>query len=203
MKIAIVGATGNVGQRLTAEAVQRHHRVTAIARHTDSLTPSDLLVPCQADLQYPSTLGKILRGHDLVISATRFAGNRPELIIDAVRQAGISRLLVVGGAGSLEVAPGKMLVDTPAFPEAYKEEALAGVVFLQALRSTTDLDWTFLSPSALFEPGQRTGTFRLGKDTLLADKDGSSRISMEDFAIAMMDEAENPAHPRQRFTVGY
>ena len=109
----------------------------------------------------------------------------------------------VGGAGSLEIAPGKALVDAPTFPEAYKPEALAGRVVLEALRRETTLDWSFLSPSTLFEPGERTGVFRLGGDQLLADAAGVSRISMEDFAIALADEIESPKHSRRRFTVGY
>ena len=121
----------------------------------------------------------------------------------AAKQAGVPRLLVVGGAGSLEVAPGVALVDTPQFPAAYKAEALAGRAFLDTLRGEKALDWTFISPSALFEPGERTGSFRLGGDALLSDAAGQSRITMEDFAIALADEIETPAHPRQRFTVGY
>jgi uncharacterized protein len=114
----------------------------------------------------------------------------------------VKRYLIVGGAGSLEVAPGVRLIDTPNFPEAYKAEATAGAAFLDLLRGETGLDWTFLSPSALFVAGERTGKFRLGKDLLLANAEGS-RISFEDFALALVDELEKPAHPRQRFTVGY
>ncbi|MCD0506258.1 NAD(P)-dependent oxidoreductase, partial [Bordetella petrii] len=117
--------------------------------------------------------------------------------------AGVPRLLVVGGAGSLRVAPGVMLIDTPEFPDAYKPEARAGVVFLDTLRREKALDWTFLSPSALFEPGERTGVFRVGADELLADDEGKSWISMEDYAIALVDELESPRHTRRRFTVGY
>src|ERR1039458_5841967 len=123
-------------------------------------------------------------------------------VIDAVKQAGVKRLAVVGGAGSLEVAPGVQLVDTPQFPDAYRAEAGAGRNFLNALKQETALEWTFLSPSALFEPGERTGKFRLGTDRLLADVAGKSRISMEDYAIALVDEIETPKHVRQRFTVG-
>ena len=112
-------------------------------------------------------------------------------------------VLVVGGAGSLQVAPGKALIDTPGFPEAYKAESSAGGRFLDALRKEGDLDWTFLSPSAEFAPGERTGRFRLGGNELLVDATGKSRISMEDFAIAFVDELEHPKHNRQRFTVGY
>ncbi|TIW81033.1 MAG: NAD(P)-dependent oxidoreductase, partial [Mesorhizobium sp.] len=123
-------------------------------------------------------------------------------LIAAVRDSGVKRYLVVGGAGSLEVAPGKRLVDTPEFPEIYKAEAQKGADFLDKLKTVGDLDWTLLSPSALFVPGERTGKYRLGKDTLLASDKGSS-ISFEDYAIVLVDEIEKPAHVRQRFTVGY
>lgn len=124
-------------------------------------------------------------------------------MIGAVKKARIPRLMVVGGAGSLEVAPGAALIDTPEFPEAYKPEGCAGIEFLKALRSEKALDWIFLSPSAEFEPGARTGTYRLGGDQLLIDAKGRSWISMEDYAIAFADELEDPKHSRQRFTVGY
>ena len=113
------------------------------------------------------------------------------------------RLLVVGGAGSLEVSPGLTLVNTPDFPVEYKPETLAGVEFLNVLRGEKELDWTFLSPPYFFAPGERTGKFRLDKDKLLVAADGQSRISTEDFAIALVDELEQPKHSRQRFTVGY
>jgi putative NADH-flavin reductase len=145
----------------------------------------------------------LLAGHDAVISAVRFSGSDARTLIDAVKAAGVPRYLVVGGAGSLEVAPGQKLVDTPTFPAAYKPEALKGGEFLQALRAEKDLDWTFLSPSAMIAAGQRTGKFRLGGDQLLSDENGKSSISYEDFAVAMVDELEKPAHSRRRFTVGY
>ena len=138
-----------------------------------------------------------------MVSASRFVSSDAKPLIAAVKDAGVPRLLVVGGAGSLQVAPGKMLIDTPEFPDAYKPEARAGVVFLDALRQEKVLNWTFLSPSALFEPGERTGKFRLGDDVLLADDEGKSWISMEDYAIALADEIETPRHTRRRFTVGY
>jgi putative NADH-flavin reductase len=138
-----------------------------------------------------------------VISAARFVTSDANALISAVKTAGVKRLLVVGGAGSLEVAPGKVLMDTDGFPEAFKAEAKAGARFLARLRAEPDLDWTFLSPSADFAPGERTGHFRLGGDQLLSDATGKSHISTEDFAIAMVDEVEQPAHSRQRFTVGY
>jgi uracil phosphoribosyltransferase len=139
----------------------------------------------------------------IVLDPMLATGHSSVAAVGAVKEAGVKRLIVVGGAGSLEVAPGLQLIDTPQFPDAYRPEASAGRDFLNALRAETSLDWTFLSPSALFEPGERTGKFRLGGDQLLADAAGQSRISMEDYAIALVDEIETPKHVRQRFTVGY
>jgi len=154
------------------------------------------------DVNDKAGLVRLLAGHDAVISCVRFVDADPEALIAAVRAAGVKRYFVVGGAGSLEVAPGVALIDTPQFPPAYKPEASAGGVFLDKLRATSDLDWTFLSPSAMFVAGERTGKFRLGSDQLLVSDKGSS-ISFEDYAIAAVDELETPKHLRQRFTVGY
>ncbi|MDR3530901.1 MAG: NAD(P)-dependent oxidoreductase [Rhodopila sp.] len=203
MKVALIGVTGRVGSRLAAELLARGHSVTGIAR----TLPKEQLRPgitvSLADATKPSTLVHVIAGHDAVISASRFQTSDADALIAAVNQAGVKRLLVVGGAGSLEVAPGKPLVQTADFPDLYKSEALAGVRFLGRLRNEKDLDWTFLSPSAEFAPGTRTEKFRTGGDELLVDANGKSWISMEDFAIALVDELEHPKHSRQRFTVGY
>jgi putative NADH-flavin reductase len=156
-----------------------------------------------ADATRPDSLAPHLPGHDAVISAARFVCSDADALIAATKKAGVKRLLVVGGAGNLEVAPGKPLLQAEGFPEAFRAEATAGARFLQRLRAEPDLDWTFLSPSAEFAPGERTGRFRLGGDQLLSDANGKSHVSMEDFAIAMVDELERPAHSRRRFTVGY
>lgn len=203
MKIAIIGATGNVGSRLTDEALRRGHTVTALARQASNLPARAGVAAQDVDVADTSALANALRGSDAVISTVRFLQTSAAQIVAAVRAAGATRLLVVGGAGSLYVAPGAQLVDTPNFPDAYKAEASAGRDFLDALRGETDLEWTFLSPSALFTPGERTGKFRLGTDDLLTAADGKSWISMEDYAIAMLDEIEQPKHVRERFTVGY
>ena len=202
MKVALIGATGQAGLRLLAELTRRGHAVTAIARHPEKAPKGALVTAKPGDVRDPGALAGVLTGHDAVISSVRFVDTDPASLTGAVRAAGVKRYLVVGGAGSLEVAPGVTLISTPQFPEAYKEEANRGAQFLDYLRSVDDLDWTFLSPSALFVAGERTGTFRLGKDQLLTNDKGSS-ISFEDFAIAMVDEIETPAHLRQRFTVGY
>jgi putative NADH-flavin reductase len=203
MKIALIGATGNVGSRVAAEALSRGHTLTGISRHPEKLALKAGLSAARGDTAAPEDLAKVLAGHGAVVSATRFQGSDARNLIAAVKKAGVKRLLVVGGAGSLEVAPGVALIDGPNFPAAYKAEASAGRDFLNVLRGETELDWTFLSPSAFFGPGQRTGKFRLGGDALLVGTDGQSRVSMEDYAIALVDELEAPKHSRRRFTVGY
>jgi putative NADH-flavin reductase len=142
-------------------------------------------------------------GHDAAISAVHFLASDPAKLIGAAKDSGVGRYLVVGGAGSLEVAPGVPLVTTPTFPAPYKAEAEKGAAFLDLLRQEKELNWTFLSPSALFTDGERTGKFRLGTDQLLTAPDWKSWISFEDFAVALADEVERPAHVRRRFTVGY
>ncbi|MDO9298546.1 NAD(P)-dependent oxidoreductase [Bradyrhizobium sp.] len=202
MKIALIGATGNAGSRILAELSRRGHAVTAIARNPQKIPALKGVTPLQADANDVAGLAAALRGHDVVISSVHFTASDPNKLIEAVQAAGVGRYLVVGGAGSLEVAPGMKLFDTPQFPAIYKTEAAAGGAFLDLLRRQPGLDWTFLSPSAMFVAGERTGKFRLGGDQLLTSEKGSS-ISFEDYAIAMADEIEKPAHSRQRFTVGY
>jgi putative NADH-flavin reductase len=203
MKIALIGATGNVGSRILTELLNRGHEVTGIARHPEKLLPQANLTAKRGDANDEEGLAGLLSGHDAVISAGRFVSVNPQTLIAAVKKANVSRLLVVGGAGSLEVVQGVQLVDTPQFPAAAKHEALAGREFLNVLRGEQELDWTFLSPSLLFAPGERTGKFRLGTDQLLVGENGESKISLEDFAVALVDELETPRHSRQRFTVGY
>lgn len=203
MKIAHVGATGNVGSRIVAEALRRGHEVTAIARHPDKLKPHPKLNLQRGDVNDQADVAKLVSGHDAVVSSVKFQLIHPRVLIAGVKQAKVKRLLVVGGAGTLEVAPGVQLVDTPNYPDAYKPEALAGRDFLNVLGGEQELDWTFLSPSAVFLPGERTGKFRLGTDQLLVEANGESKISFEDYAIALVDELETPRHSRQRFTAGY
>ena len=202
MKIALIGASGNAGSQILAELSRRGHQITAIARHPEKIAALPGVTAVQGDVYDAAGLSRLLQGHDAVASAVHFTASDPRLLIDAVRAAGVKRYMVVGGAGSLEVAPGKRLLDQPDFPEAYKAEAVGGADFLQLLCATADLDWTFLSPSAMFVHGERTGVFRLGQDQLLANENGSS-ISFEDYAIAFVDELEQPRHVRRRFTVGY
>jgi hypothetical protein len=201
MRIAIIGATGNVGRKLVAEALSRGHQVTAIARDTSKVSKQDRLIAKNGDVNTPAALSAALSGHDVVISSVRFEQLNYEGLVSAVREGRIKRLLVVGGAGSLAVAPGVTLAESPEFPAMYKPEAVAGGIVLDNLRKEEGLEWTFLSPSAMFLPEGRTGKFRIGKDQLLSNSKGESQVTMADFAIAMLDEAEHPKHVRERFTV--
>ena len=202
-KIAIIGATGRAGGQLLEEALRRGHSVTAIARNASKLGERASVTARNVDVLDTAALQQAVAGHDAVFSAAHFTGIPPSAIIDPLKKAGVKRLLVVGGAGSLFAAPGLKVIDTPNFPAEYKAEAAAGGAYLDTLRQETALDWSFLSPSALFVEGPRTGKFRLGRDDLLVGADGKSWISFADFAIAFIDELERPAHSRQRFTVGY
>ena len=202
-KIAIIGATGRAGSQLLEEALRRGHSVTAIARKASTIGERAGVTPKDVDALDAAALQQAVAGHDAVFSAAHFSGIPPSAIIDPVKKAGVKRLLVVGGAGSLYAAPGLKVIDTPNFPAEYKAEASAGSAFLDTLRQERELDWTFLSPSALFVEGERTGSFRVGRDDLLVDAQGKSWITFADFAIAFIDELEKPAHSRQRFTVGY
>ena len=213
MKIALIGATGFIGSGILREALDRGHQVTAIVRHTEKLPQHANLVARRTDVRDAQETTAAVSGHDAVISGyspgrdaadvyqEHIAGYRA--IIDGVKESGVKRLLVVGGAGSLEVAPGVQLVDTPEFPEQWKPGSLSTRDVLYMLRDEPELEWTFLSPSGTIAPGERTAQFRLGADQLLTDADGQSRISVEDYAVAMVDELEDPKQIRRRFTVGY
>jgi uncharacterized protein len=212
MKIALIGATGFIGSKLLDEALARQHQVSALVGHPEKLAARANLTVIGTDVLDQGRLAEQLKGHDAVISA--FSGHAQsntydyyvqgiQSIIGATRQAGVARLLVVGGAGSLEVAPGLQVLDTPDFPAQWKASAEGARQALQLLKQEPALNWTMLSPSAMITPGERSGKFRLGHDQLLVDDQGQSRISVEDYAVAMLDELERPAHSRQRFTVGY
>ena len=212
MKIALIGASGFIGSGLREEALSRGHQVTALVSNPAKLAPAPNLSAKAVDVNDTAALATALAGHDVVISA--FSGHAQSdvreaygrgvrSIIAAAKQAAVPRLLVVGGAGSLEVAPGKQLVDSPEFPAQYKGTAEGARDALNWLRDEPTLDWTMLSPSMMIQPGPRTGQFRLGGNQLLFSAEGKSEISVADYAVAMLDEAERGAHRRQRFTVGY
>jgi len=213
MKIALIGATGFVGSAILQEALNRGHEVTAIVRNPEKLQAHPKLHPQKGDVYNEEEVARLVAGHDAVISAFNPGWRNPDIynqqvkgtraIINGVKKAGIKRLLFVGGAGSLEVKPGVQSVDLPGFPAEYKQGALATRDALTILRQETGLEWSFLSPSADLFPGQRTEQFRLGTDQLLKDAKGESRISVEDYAMALIDEVEKPKHIRRRFTAGY
>lgn len=211
MKLFIFGATGMVGQALVQEALQRGHQITAAARDTSRAALSAAVNVVQADASSEREVRAVVAGHDAVLAAIsgRKSGHDTvsaiaRNLLVALPGAGVQRLLWVGGAGSLEVAPGVQLVNTPNFPAAYKDEALGQGRALEVFRaSTSSLNWTFVSPAALLQPGQRTGHYRIGGDQLLHDAAGNSQISVADFAVAMIDELERNAHPRQRITAAY
>ncbi|SOB54027.1 NAD(P)-dependent oxidoreductase [Pseudomonas lundensis] len=202
-KIAIIGATGRAGSQLLEEALRRGHSVIAIARHASKIGHREHVVTKDVDVHDAQALQEAVAGSDVVLSAAHFSTLPVEAIIEPVKKAGVKRLLFVGGAGSLLLPDGTKVIDSEGFPDEYKPEATAGGQYLETLRKEQDLDWTFLSPSAEFVEGERTGKFRLGKDHLLFGADGKSWITFADFAIALLDEVEHPAHSRQRFTVGY
>jgi putative NADH-flavin reductase len=203
MRIALVGATGNVGTKILAEAVTRGHQVTGIARNIGKLAAGERVTPKQVDMADENHLAEAFKGHDAAVVSVRHNGNDVQHAFRAAKAAGVKRILVVGGAASLEAAPGVRLIDTPGFPEAIKVEALPAAKALERIREERELEWSFVSPSIVLAPGQRTGKFRLGGEQVLKDEKGDSRISQEDLAVAIIDELEKPRHIRQRFTVGY
>jgi hypothetical protein len=208
-----LGATGFVGSALLKEALDRGHTVTAIVRYPEKLENRERLIAKAGDVYDTAVLATLLHGNEAVISAFNPGWKDPNLyedqvrgtasIISAVKKAGINRVLWVGGAGGLEVKPGVRVIDGPDFPDWVRPGSLATIDALEQLRKEPELDWSFLAPSAQLPPGTRTGKFREGKDQLLVDANGQSRISVQDYAVAMIDELERPAHIRQRFTVGY
>jgi putative NADH-flavin reductase len=212
MKIALVGATGNIGREITRQALARGHQVTAIVRRDSDLpTELDGAQLAVAALDDTDALAAVIAGHDVLASAF---GPRPgdgpatvttvtAELVKAARQAGVPRFLMVGGAGTLEVAPGVQLVDTDGFPDAYKPVALAAREAFNLLQKVDDLDWTFYSPAAEIGPGPQKGGFRTQARQFLVGADGHSRISYADYADAFVSEIEKPQYVRTIATVAY
>lgn len=202
MKVAVLGASGRAGSEITKELAARGHVVVAIARKPDAVPAAPGVTPVAGDASDATALAAIIKGSDAVISALHFDVPAATLL-GALKTAEVPRLLVTGGAASLEVAPGVRLIDTPEFPEEWKTFAQGGIIFLDVLRSETEIDWTFFSPAAFIEEGPRLGVFRTGGDQMITDDKGESRISFADYAIAMVDELEQHNHSRARFTAAY
>ena len=213
MKIAIIGYTGFVGSAVVKEALDRGHHVTGIARNPTKLPAHPNLTPVKGDVFDTDHLAQQLIGHEAVIHSYRPPRDHPDRrgeqiratksIILALKKAGVKRILAVGGAGTLEASPGVRVMDTPELPTDWMMSAISTAEIKYSLEKERDLDWTSLSPSLYLRPGQRTGKFRLGADRILRDIDGVSRISVEDYAVAMIDELEVSRHISMRFTVGY
>lgn len=217
MKLALIGATGNVGQTILNEALQRGYEVTAIARNPEKLNiTNDKLTIRAVDVFDVDSLAAALAGHDAVVSSYNSGWTNPNIYDDfiagseaiqkAVKLSGVKRLLVIGGAGSLEIAPGVQLVDSPDFPAAYKPGASAARDYLNILKKEQDLDWTFLSPAINMHPdahGEPIRKFRLGTDQPVFDENGKNFILIEDLAVAIINELENNQFIKKRFTLGY
>lgn len=214
-KIVLIGASGFVGSAILNEALDRGHKVTAVVRHPEKITAVHKnLVIKQLDVSFTERVTEVSRGVDAVISAYNPGWKNPKIaeettkvykaILNGVKQAGVKRLLVVGGAGSLFISPGKRIMDAGSMPESYLPAVRAlAEVYLIDLMAEKSIDWVFFSPAGMIEPGLRTGKFRLGKDDLIVNEKGESKISVQDYAVAMIDELEKPAHHRERFTIGY
>jgi putative NADH-flavin reductase len=216
MKLVVFGATGNVGQRVAAEALRRGHEVTGVVRDPDAVQSPDPRVRLvKGDATNAESVAQVARGADAVVSAISPRPNArglpaPSLqenaraLTKGLRAADVKRVLYVGGASSLEVTPGKALADMPDFPEAYRDEAREGREALDVFRNEANgLDWSYLSPAAEIAPGKRTGKYRTTDDQLLVDDKGRSFISFEDYAVAVIDELEKPRHVAKRFGVAY
>jgi hypothetical protein len=216
MRIALFGAGGQIARRIAREALDRGHQVTAVVRDPATFQKyDDRLEVVRGDATDAASVARAASGAGAIINAISprpSPSGRPasslvdgaRAVIAGAKQAGIERLIAVGGASSLEVAPGVRLFDAPGFPDVYKAEAREGIDSLEVYRNESgDLDWTFISPAAEIGPGERTGKYRTGEDQLLADKDGRSFISYEDYAVALVDELERGRNLRRRMAVAY
>jgi len=209
MNVVLYGATGMIGSRVLNELLARGHSVTAVVRDAAKVPQLDGVIALKGDVLDGQDIAAKTARADAVVSAFSPPSAEPEKLLDAVRaliagvkESGAKRLLVVGGAGSLFVAPGVDIIDSGHLPEQWKTIAIAHRNALNLLRAA-DIDWTYFSPAAFIQPGERTGKFRLGGDSLVVDEKGTSSISAEDYAIALVDELEHPSHSRKRFTAAY
>jgi putative NADH-flavin reductase len=203
LKIAIIGVTGNAGKRITAEALNRGHEVTGIARNIDGAAAKTNLTLKVGDVNNPYPLAEMLKGHDVIVSSIKFNDFDHDQLIEAIRLSGVKRYLIVGVASFLEVAPGITGLESGKLPDFLIPIARAAQKYLDILKSADDLDWTVLAPATQFIAGERTGKFRLGGHKLIIDENGKSSISFEDYAIALVNEIEEPHHVKDIFSVGY
>jgi len=216
MKVALIGASGFVGSALLNELQRRGHEITAVTRHPENVKLLPNVVALKADVFNEAELTEALKGNDAIISAYNPGWTNPNIYEDfmkgaksienAAKKSGVKRIIVIGGAGSLEVAPGVQLVDTPQFPAEYKQGALGARDYLTHIRKEENLDWTFFSPAILMHPGiadGRTGRYRTGRDNPVFDEKGESRLSVEDLAVAVVDALEKNTFIKQRFTAAY
>ena len=213
--VLLIGATGFVGSAVLNELVSRGHKVTAVARNVEKVAKSELVDVVKEDVANMDAIAKLAEGKDAIISAYNPGWTNPDIatlisenypkILSAAKKSGVERLLIVGGAGTLFCAPGLRVVDSGAIPE----EIMGGVrplgdFYLNTLMNENDIDWVFFSPAGVFDQqGKKTGNYRLGKDDLIVDAEGNSHISVQDYADAMVNELEKPAHHKERFTIGY
>ncbi len=213
--VLLIGATGFVGSAVLNELVSRGHKVTAVARNVEKVEKSELVDVVKEDVANVDAIAKLAEGKDAIISAYNPGWTNPDIatlisenypkILSAAKKSGVERLLIVGGAGTLFCAPGLRVVDSGAIPE----EIMGGVrplgdFYLNTLMNENDIDWVFFSPAGVFDQqGKKTGNYRLGKDDLIVDAEGNSHISVQDYADAMVNELEKPAHHKERFTIGY
>ena len=202
--IALIGASGNIGSKITQELLTRGYNVTAIARNPEKVEASERVTPVAGDILQPQQLAETLKGHDAVICAASFIPNESEKLLEAIRLSGVNRYLMVGGAASLLNEDGIKVWETlEGLPDGVMNYIHEGMRALDLLKEADDFDWTFLSPAVVIGPGERTGKFRLGKDNVVADDNGESKISYDDYAIALVDELEQGNNIKARFTLGY
>lgn len=209
MNVVLYGASGMIGSRILQELSRRGHTITAVVRNPEKIAPASGVKVVKGDMNDEASVASTAKGADVAISAYAPPKSNPEAIVPAthsllagLKKADVQRIIFVGGAGTLHIAPGIPLVNSPNFPAEYKGIALAHGNVLPVLKAS-NLDWSYLSPAAVIAPGERTGKFRLGGTNLVADAKGESRISAEDYAIAIVDELEHPKHSRQQFTLAY
>jgi len=202
--IALIGASGNIGSKITHELLSRGYNVTAIARNPEKVEANERVTPVVGDILHPQQLAETLKGHDAIICAASFIPNESEKLLEAIRLSGVNRYLMVGGAASLLNQDGVKVWDTlEGLPDGVMSYIQEGMRALDLLKEADDFDWTFLSPAVVIGPGERTGKFRLGKDNVVADENGDSKISYDDYAIALVDELEQGNNIKARFTLGY